>query len=418
MHHKEVLSNSIRVVTEEIPGVHSCSIGLWVKVGSKNESQDLNGLSHFIEHMIFKGTSKRTAHEIAETIDNVGGQIGAFTSRECTCYHIKIASKYLSLALDLLAEMFLDSTFDGSEMEKEKQVVQEEIKMYEDTPDELIHDLFAKTIYQGHPLGWPVIGDAEVIKRLNRKMVVNFFNARYTPERIVISVAGKIKRQEVLKKIKGLFKDFQASPWDLPTLPPRIQHHLFSEERDLEQVHLCLGGEGLAYTSKDRYVLSLLNGLLGGSMSSRLFEEVREKRGLAYAIYSYHSSYEDCGLFTVYVGTSPENCSQTVELILKEFAKLKKNRVKEKELRKAKECFKGGLILSLEDTGNRMSRLAKQEIYFNRFIPIEEILKEVDQVTPSEIQRLAERIFQPKKLTLTSIGPLSLRELEGINFVC
>lgn len=418
MYHKDILPNGIRVVTEEIKGVRSCSVGVWVNVGSKDEDQTLNGISHFIEHMVFKGTANRTAHEIAETMDGVGGQLGAFTSREYTCYHVKVAKEHLYLALELLADMFLNSTFDEAEVKKEKRVVQEEIKMYEDTPDELIHDLFTKTIYQDHSLGRPVIGTSGAIRRLNREEVIRFFSARYTPERVVISVAGRITHQDVLKKVRELFGNHKTPSWSSTMHLPQVRARFFGEERDLEQVHLCLGGEGLAYTSEDRYVLSLLNGLLGGSMSSRLFEEVREKRGLAYAIYSYHSSFRDCGLFAVYVGTSRRTCHQTIRLILKELTRLKQDRVSEKELEKTKEHLKGGLILDLEDTGNRMGRLAKQEIYFNRYIPIDEILKETSRVTPAQIQELARRLFQPQALTLASIGPLSAKELKEIDLTC
>lgn len=418
MHHKEILPNGIRIVTEEIGHVRSCSIGVWVNVGSKDEEKSLNGVSHFIEHMMFKGTTNRSAHEIAETMDGVGGALGAFTSREYTCYHIKVAKEHLWLALELLADMFLNSLFDKSEIKKEKQVVLEEIKMYEDTPDELIHDLFAKTIYQGHPLGQPVIGSSEVVKGLDRKRVKEFFSGHYTPEQVVIAVAGRVKTQDVLKKAGELFGEYEAPSSNSTTEFPEIQPRLFSQERKLEQVHFCIGTKGLSFISEDRFVLSLLNTILGGSMSSRLFEEVREKRGLAYAVYSYHSSFRDCGLFTVYVGTSPQNYHQTAKIILREFVRLKEKHVGQKELKKAREHLKGGLVLGLEDTGVRMGRLAKQEIYFNRYISIDETLREIDRVTPSRIQELANALFQPEALALASIGPLSSKELKSIDLTC
>lgn len=418
MPEKEHFANGICLVTEEIRDVRSCSVGVWVNVGSRDEGEDVNGASHFIEHMMFKGTDRRTAHEIAEIIDGIGGQMGAFTSREYTCYHIKVAEEHLFFTLELLADIYLNSTFDPAEIEREKQVVLEEIKMYEDTPDELIHDLFSQTVYEGHPLGQAVIGTSGVIKGFDREKVVRFFSGHYTPDRTVIACAGKIRHKEVLNKTRELFGDYQAPNQDSIVQPPQIKPQLRGEERDLEQVHLCLGGKGLSYTSEDRFSLFLLNTILGGSMSSRLFEEIREKRGLAYAVYSYLNSFRDGGLFTVYVGTSQETCYETIEIILKEFARLKKERVKAKELKKAKEHFRGALLLSLEDTGARMSRLAKQEIYFQRHIGIDEILKKVDQVSPGQIQSLANSLFQQDTLAMASIGPLSPKELEGIDLSC
>lgn len=290
--------------------------------------------------------------------------------------------------------------------------------MYEDTPDELIHDLFIKTFYQDHPLGQPVIGVSTTIKGFNREKIMEFFLGHYLPERVVIVVAGGVKTHEFLKKAEELFGRYKAQPSRANLSPPKIQPRLFGQERSLEQIHFCLGTEGLPYTSKDRFILSILNTILGGSMSSRLFEEIREKRGLAYSVYSYQNSFRCCGLFVVYVGTSPETYYQTIEIILKEFTRLKEEEVSQKELKKAKEHIKGGLILSLEDTEARMSRLAKQEIYFNRYIPIDEILQEIDRVTSVEIQELANKLFRPQSIALASIGPLSRRGLEGIDLTC
>ncbi|MBU2599726.1 insulinase family protein [bacterium] len=410
MFHKEVLKNGLRIISEEIPHVDSISIGLWVNVGSCHESSQENGISHFIEHMMFKGTDQRSAREIAATMDRVGGTLGAFTSRECTCYYIKVVSKYFSLAMDLLSDMFFNSLFEKKEIGREKHVVIEEIKMYEDTPDELIHDLFVQTIWAGHSLGQPITGTREVVNVLTKEMISEFKNKMYQPEKIVISVAGNINHQRVFDETRELFEKLKGLPNSLKEEPPKVSSCLYSQKKDYEQMHLCLGTIGLPYTHEDRYALYLLNSILGGGMSSRLFYEIREKKGLAYAVYSYQTSYASSGIFTTYLGISPKNYHKTVKIVLNEFSKIKNKKIKDLELNKAKENHKGSLILSMEDTFNHMARIAKQELYFNKLFTIEETIKKIDLVKIEDIQRVASSIFQEKYLSIATIGPLSEQE--------
>lgn len=418
IYNRSILPNGIRVVSEGMPHIRSASIGIWVNVGSKNEEKRMNGISHFIEHMLFKGTNTRTAHEIAEAVDRVGGYIGAFTGREYTCFYIKVAHQYTDFALELLSDMFSNSLFDEGEIDKEKRVVEEEIKMYEDTPDELIHDLFIRTAWSDHPLGQPVIGKEEVITSLTREKILSFFKTHYIPEQTIIAAAGAIKHGEIVELSKRFFGCLSGEGKSLDLPPPSIHKSLFIQERNLEQIHFCLGGKGLPYTSENRFSLYILNAILGGSMSSRLFEEIREKRGLAYAVYSYQSSHRDGGLFVSYVGTSPQAYLQVIELILKELARLKKERVGEEEIKKAKEQVKGGIILGLEDSGNCMSRIAKQEIYFGRHFEIDQILKDIDKVSSRDLQELAHQLFQPHHLSLASIGPLEDKRLKEVDLIC
>ncbi|MDI6785833.1 MAG: pitrilysin family protein [bacterium] len=410
MFYKEVLKNGLRIVCEEISHVTSVSIGVWVNVGSKNEKPENNGISHFIEHMMFKGTPNRSAREVAATMDRVGGVLGAFTEREYTCYHAKVISKYFPLAIDLLSDMVLNSLFEKKEIAMEKQVVIEEIKMYEDTPDELIHDLFAKTIWNNHSLGQPIIGTSEVINSLNREVMVDFRDNMYHPEKIVISVAGNIKHQEVFEEIRKAFEGLEISSSVLEEKAPQINPCIYNQKKDCEQMHLCIGTIGLPYTHEDRYTLYLLNNILGGGMSSRLFYEIREKEGLAYAVYSYQASFSPSGFFTTYLGTSPKNYHKAIKIVLDEFSKVKNKKIKGSELNKAKENIKGNMMLSMENTSNRMSRIAKQELYFNKYFTIEETIERIEDVQAKDILDIASYIFQEKYLTIAAIGPLSDQE--------
>ncbi|MEW5767295.1 MAG: pitrilysin family protein [bacterium] len=418
-YHKEVLSNGLRVVTEEIPHVRSVSIGLWVEVGSKNEPVVLNGASHFIEHMLFKGTSNRTAIQIAEEMDRIGGQLNALTGREYTCFYAKVLDEDISMAVDLLSDMFFNSLFDEEEIKKERDVVLEEIKMYEDTPDELIHDLFVQNVWHKHPLGQPVIGTAQLVTQFSRSEVLNFFRQKYTPERIIITVAGNIGSGQIIDELSKIFGRAEGERGEESHVPPpQIQPGIQVHYRDLEQVHFCLGTAGLPYAHEDRFALYVLNNITGKSMSSRLFQEIREKRGLAYSIYSYHLACHESGLFVVYGGVSLEHYAEVIKITLSELSKLKEERVGEAELSKTKQQLKGNLVLSLEDTASRMSRLAKTEIYFNRFFTIDEILSQIEAVTAEDVQRVAENIFRNDSLTVTTIGPLGEEEAQQVALVC
>lgn len=414
MHYKEILSNKVRLLIEEVPHLKSVSFGIWIKTGSKFESKKINGISHFLEHMFFKGTKKRNALAIAEAIDSIGGQINAFTSREFTCYYVKVASEHFGIALDVLSDIFFNSTFPAEEIEKERQVILEEIKMYEDTPDDLIHDLFIQNTYQDHPLGRPVIGRSEVVKRLGREDITDYLYQHYIPGEVIISIAGDIKRKGVVSQIEDIFLALKEKGREEDETLPKINPGITIYPKDLEQVHLCLGTKGLSTKDEDRYVLSCLNLALGGSMSSRLFQEIREKRGLCYAVYSYLNSFSSDGLLTVYAGTSEENFKKVVGLILSEFSKLREKGLSEKELRRVKDQLKGNLILRLEGTESRMSHLAKMEIYLGRLMKLEEILEKIEGVSREDVNRVVEKTIADKYLSLAAIGPLKEQVKEEI----
>lgn len=412
MYHKEIFPNGIRVIIEEIPEVRSVTIGVWVSVGSKDESDKENGISHFLEHMIFKGTKSKTALQIAQIMDSMGGHIDASTGREHTCYYAKVLNKHLSHTIEVLADIFFNSVFNPIEIEKEKQVVIEEIKMYEDTPDDLIHDLFVQTIWNKHSLGQPIWGKLDVIKNISQDELINFWISRYTPYEIVIAVAGHVQKNEVINQIFKFFGNHTGPNWRTTSDIPELKSCLNFQFRKLEQVHLCLGTRGLPSTHKDRYVLKLLNLILGGGMSSRLFQKIREENALSYNVHSYPLSYKNAGALVVYVGTSSKNYKKTTQIILNEFSNLKNELISEEELLNAKEKIKGALCLNSEDTAYRMSRLAEQEIYFNKFFNIEETLELIDKVNITDLKRIAQEIFKNEYLCLTTIGPLSKRNGE------
>jgi len=412
MYRKTTLNNGIRVVTERIPHVHSVSIGCWVKTGSRDEKKDENGVSHFIEHMLFKGTKRRSALEIAREIDSVGGVINASTGREFTNFYVKVLDRDFELAIDLLSDIFLNSLFSSREIERERGVIFQEIKMVEDTPDEYIQDLFNQHFFSGHPLGYPILGNYKTIVHITKSQIAEFFQASYLhPLRIIVAVAGKLSHDRVVEKIDSTLGQIKPKKEyrTLNTPQPSSNIHIFN--KNLEQVHLCLGTKGVSQTHPFRFAAYVLNVLLGGSMSSRLFQEIREKHGLAYAIFSYLSSYSDTGLLTIYAGTTRNKVKKVVELILNELRKFKEKPLEKKELEKAKEQLKGNILLSYESTDSRMSRLAKGEIYFGKFIPLREILSDIKRVSVEDIQQLAQQLFQKKVFSLVALGKVKEKDI-------
>jgi predicted Zn-dependent peptidase len=417
-YHKEVLKNRIRVLSEKVKGVRSVSLGVWVNVGSVEEEKEIGGVSHFIEHMIFKGTERRGAREIAETIEGIGGELSGFTTKEHTCYYVKVSGEKIDVAVDLLSDIVKNSIFLQDELERERMVILEEIRMYEDTPDELIHDLFISTALAGHRLGEPVIGRAETVKGMRREDILSFYKDHYTPDKTIISVAGNFEQKKVMELVREGFSSCTGKAWSFHSEEIEISPKKCVREKDTEQMHIIVGAKGVSVTDNDRFVLSCLNTVLGGGMSSRLFYQIRERRGLAYSVYSYISFFRDGGLTTVYCGTSPEKYREVISLIIEEFKKMKEGLIDEKELRKAKEHIKGSLALSLENTAHRMMRLAKCESYFNRHFTIEEIIEMVERVTPEDIRELSNRIFLPEYLSCVMIGPVSQKEVSEIELVC
>jgi predicted Zn-dependent peptidase len=401
---KTKLSNGIRVISENIPHAHSVSIGFWVANGSRHEDGATSGVAHFIEHLLFKGTARRSALDIAREIDSVGGILNAFTGREFVCYYAKVLSKFLPQALDLLSDIFLHSVFDPEEIEKERKVILQEISMIEDAPDDYIHDLLAQRMWQGHPLGMPVIGTEESVGALSRETIVAYRNKAYRPEDIIIAAAGRISHDELLSLVAGQFDTVVPVTGGPVASAPEYGKSVLAMEKDLEQVHLCLGTRALAQNHPQRYEAFILNTVLGGSMSSRLFQEVREKQGLAYSIYSYISSHSDTGSLAVYAGASPERLADVIDITLQEMRRLKHEPLPLVELDAAKEQIKGNLLLSLEGSDNRMTKLAKNEIYFGCYQSLREIMEGLDRVTPESIIELSAQLFDDRYFTLVLLG--------------
>jgi predicted Zn-dependent peptidase len=402
-----VLGNSIVVLTEQMPQVRSVSIGVWVKVGSRNELAERAGISHFIEHLLFKGTESRSAEEIAQAIDSVGGTLDAFTSRENTCLYAKVLGEHLPLAVELLSDLLLHPRLDAADIEKERRVVLEEIKMVEDDPDDLIHDIFAQQLWRDHPLGRPVLGFRHTLQPLTRQDIGQHLHDFYQPDNIIVAAAGDLDHGRVAELTWSAFGGWQGKAVTANGSSPTSYHTTHHEERDSAQLHLVLGAEGLPYNHSNRYAFYLLNAILGSSMSSRLFQEIREKRGLAYSIYSYQASYQDSGLLAVYAGTSAEAYPQVVDLIRAEFARLRQGPVDLTEFHRAKAQLKGNLLLGLESTSSRMTRLAKTEIYFGRYFDLDEIIQGIDGVAPEAFAELNRSLFEPERYALTTIGHLS-----------
>ncbi|WP_407407629.1 M16 family metallopeptidase [Peribacillus sp.] len=398
---KYTCQNGVRIVLENIPTVRSAAIGVWIKTGSRNETPELNGVSHFLEHMFFKGTTTRNAREIAESFDSIGGQVNAFTSKEYTCYYAKVMDNHASYALEILADMFFNSTFDEEELKKEKNVVYEEIKMYEDTPDDIVHDLLSKAVYENHPLGYPILGTESTLETFNSETLKKYVHDMYTPDKVVISIAGNVD-EKLIQEVESYFGSYQGGEERLELVKPSFHENRITRKKETEQAHLCLGFKGLEIGNDKTYSLVTLNNILGGSMSSRLFQEVREQRGLAYSVYSYHSSYQDTGLVTIYGGTGTSQLDSLYDTIQETLATLKRDGITEKELRNSKEQLKGSLMLSLESTNSRMSRNGKNELMLGEHRSLDDIIVKIGEVTEDSVNELANRIFTEHSLSLVS----------------
>lgn len=392
MINKYTCKNGVRIVLENIPTVRSVAIGVWIGTGSRHENPQTNGISHFLEHMFFKGTSTRTAKEIAESFDSIGGQVNAFTSKEYTCYYAKVLDTHAQFALDVLADMFFNSTFDEEELKKEKNVVLEEIKMYEDTPDDIVHDLLSRAIYGDHPLGYPILGTEETLNTFSSSTLKEYIHNRYTPEKVVISIAGNVT-EKFIQEVEKYFGAYEGGNSGAEETIPIFHANRLTRKKETEQAHLCMGFEGLKVGHEDVYSLIILNNILGGSMSSRLFQEVREQRGLAYSVFSYHSAYQDNGVVTVYGGTGAKQLDVLFETIQETLNTLKRDGITDKELKNSKEQLKGSLMLSLESTNSRMSRNGKNELLLKRHRSLDEIIEQIDQVSKLSVDNMARTVF-------------------------
>lgn len=406
MYCKSTLPNGVRVVSEAIPYVKSVTLGVWVGTGSRSETEHNHGISHFIEHLMFKGTANRSAKDIAEEVDAIGGQLNAFTAKEHTCYYIKVLDTHLELAISILSDMLLASKFDEEDINREREVVLEEVNMYEDSPDELVHDIHLEKIWPGHQLGSNILGSAASIKKFEQAMVRDYYGRFYTPDNFVIAAAGNLEHGKLLQLTERYFGKLAGHKGQAAVMPPELQPGYSVYSKDTEQVHLCIGMPGVPQGTPDVYGIHILNNILGGGISSRLFQAIREERGLAYSVYSYQTNYSDAGLFSVYAGTRPGNLAQVLELILQNIADLREQGIDEKTLAKTKEQLKGSLLLGLESSSSRMSRLGKLEISLGRYITLDEVVAKIERVTLDDIRRIATDLFDPQRMCFTALGPV------------
>jgi predicted Zn-dependent peptidase len=402
---REVLDTGLRLITETMPHVRSVTIGVWLMRGSRHESEEHGGIAHFVEHMLFKGTDTRTAEDIAQAIDSIGGQLDAFTAKEYASYYIKVLDEHLPLAVDLLSDIVMRPAFAEDEVAREKKVILEEIKMVEDTPDDLVHELFTQHFWDSHPLGRPILGSKESVEAFTADTLRDYFRRAYVAPNMIVSAAGNLDhanvRDLVTKAFAALPTDADALDQDAPTVRPTV----VTRTKELEQSHICLGTNSYQQNHDDRYVSYILNSLLGGSMSSRLFQNIREKRGLAYSVFSGLSAYRDAGNLTIYAGCAADAVEEVIDLCVEELRGLKRVRVPETELSRAKDHLKGSLMLSLENTASRMSHLARQEIYFDRHFGLDETLAGVQRVSVDDLQRVACDLFANGSLAATVLGP-------------
>lgn len=404
---RSVLANGVRVITEAMPHVRSVAVGLWIGTGSRAESPEVNGISHFIEHMLFKGTAKRSAEEIARSVDSIGGNLDAFTAKELTGLTAKVLDEHLPAAFDVLSDLALHPLFREEDIEKEKGVILEEIKMEADNPEYLVHEIFSANFWKGHSLGKPILGTKETVPRFTCEMIERHYRTHYAPSNLTITAAGRLTHARLVELVREQFEGLppygRVPPDRTPTPHARISTR---QKKDLEQVHLCLGVPSYPLPHRDRFPCYVLNNVLGGSMSSRLFQNIRERQGLAYAVFSELSLYRDTGCLSIYAGTSAESARKVVDLILREFRELKGELTGEEELRRAKDHMKGSLMLSLESTSSRMANLARQELYFGRFFSLDELIENLERVETADVQRIARDFFDRSRVALTVLGNL------------
>ncbi|MHB8063716.1 MAG: M16 family metallopeptidase [Ruminiclostridium sp.] len=407
MFKKIVLDNGVRLVYENISYVRSVSVGIWVGTGSRSENTNNNGISHFIEHLLFKGTTNRSAKDIAQTIDAIGGQINAFTGKECTCYYTKTLDSHLNIALDILADMFFNSKFETADINVEKRVVVEEIGMYEDTPEELVHDIFSEMVWSENSLGYPILGTQKCINKFSKKMIKQYMNEYYTPYNTVISVAGNFDEAKLIDYVKNHFENWKYDgEFRLDYLPVEFKINRDIRQKDTEQIHLCMGFEGIEHGNDKVYPLLALNNIFGGGMSSRLFQNIREEKGLVYSIYSYPSTYKGAGLFMIYAGMNPEYLQNVVDLTKIEIDLLLKTGITQDELNKSKDQLKGNYILGLESINSRMNSIGKSELMLGKIETPEEILKKMENIKIEDIYEIIEMVFKYENMSISAVGNL------------
>ena len=408
----DVLDNGVRFLTEAMPHVRSVSFGVWLTRGSRHEFDAEAGIAHFVEHMLFKGTERRSAEEIAQVIDALGGQLDAFTAKEYASYYVKVLDEHLPLAVDVLSDIVLRPAFPAVEVERERGVILEEIKMVEDTPDDLVHEIFTQAFWSGHPLGRPILGTKESLETFTPDILRRYFGDTYVAPNVVIAAAGNIEHGRLRDLVSGAFAELPGSGSARQDVAPPVDTRVTTRHKDLEQAHLCVGSEGYPQIHEDRYACYLLNTVLGGSVSSRLFQNIRERHGLAYAVYSGLSAYRDAGMFTIYAGCANERVSDVLDLVASELRTVKRTPVPADELARAKAHLKGSLTLSLESTSSRMSHLARHDIYFGRHLSLDETLEAIERVTAEDLMRVAHTLFRTGRLAVAVVGALNGNRLD------
>jgi len=416
---RTVLPNGLIVLTERMEYLRSVAMGVWIKSGSRCEPAETNGISHFVEHMLFKGTRSRSAQHIAREMDSIGGNLDAFTGKETICFNVKSLAEHVPIALDVLTDLVLNPIFAPSDIERERGVILEEIKIDEDNPDVLVHELFTQSFWKGHPLGWPILGTTETVTRLDQKQLFTYHGDRFHGGNMVFSAAGSLDHDEFAAAVQEKFKDLPggATLHELSAPEPSAKIVL-RNKKSLEQVQICLGVPAPPITDDNRYATLILNTVLGGGMSSRLFQTIREERGMAYSVYSDLSPYRDTGTLCVYAGTSATKALSVVELILAEFRKLKETLLADEELNRAKDQLKGNILLGLESSNSRMANLARQEMYFKQFFTVDEIIARIDDVSAEQAQTMAQKLFRPESIAVTLLGRLQGVKLQREMLVC
>ena len=414
-----MLPNGLRIVTESMPSVRSVSLGIWIGTGSRVERGSENGLSHFIEHMVFKGTANRSAEDIARSVDSIGGGLDAFTSKELVSFNTKVLDEHLPIALDVLSDMVLNPLFREDDIEKEKGVILEEIKSEADQPEFVLHEMFIGNFWKGYGLGRPILGTRETVKKYNRELLFDFYNRVYTPKNILVTAAGSLDHETIVRLIAERFSDLRdRGPLPVDKTPTASAPIILKSKKSLEKVNITVGVPAYELAHKMRFALYVLNTVLGGGMSSRLFQNIREKQGLVYSVYSELNLFSDTGCTTIYAGTGVETARQVVDSIMREIANVKHDLIAEEELRRAKDHLKGSLMLSLESTSSRMSNLARQELYFPRFYSFDEMLESIELVTREEVQQVAQEFFQTGKIALAMLGRVEDMEITRDDLAC
>jgi predicted Zn-dependent peptidase len=416
---RTTLPNGLTILTEKMDHIRSVAMGVWIRAGSRHELPEVNGISHFVEHMVFKGTKSRSAQRIAREVDAIGGNLDAFTGKETVCFNIKVLDEHVPTALDVLSDLVLNPVFATDEITRERGVILEEIKMDEDNPDYLVHEIFTQAFWKDHPLGKPILGTKETVKRFERDTLCNFYGQRFHGGNMIFSAAGNIDHDVFVEQVTRRFESLPTGESLTVKVPPKTAARIIlKNKKSLEQVQLCLGVPAPPIADESRYVTLVLNTILGGGMSSRLFQTVREERGLAYSIYSDLNPYSDTGSLCVYAGTSSDRAIQVVQLVMEQFRRLKSETLPADELRRAKDQLKGNLLLSLESSMSRMSNLARQQMHFNYFFGMQEILDKVESITEDQVLAMANQLFQPETVAVTLLGRLDGVKLTRSQLEC